>query len=218
MYCRWCGAQNPDDSSFCNKCGGALTREQYERTNPHVTTVYVGTTQTADARTQADNTIMPLTIFCILLCVVGVLSFFLTIAEARGYNSSTMQYYTIQYNGFWMLFDPDFESGGIYESLSIASRVCPLFITLIYMFLIYLFYTCFTRRPGVEFPVCLFIAFGMTFYLNFCINAVPIFENSYIRETLYSGIGVSVYAWVTLILLILGYVLSKKMEKAGFPK
>ena len=217
MYCRWCGAQNPDDASFCNKCGRYMAIEQQERSTVQPST---GNTyqsySTVSTQTQVDNTIQPLTIFCIILCLLGAATFFMTIAEAFGYNSSTMEYYTITYDGISMMFDRDLAPGGMYGSIFIAARVCPIFISLLYVFLAYLFYTCFNRRPGVEFPICLFIQFILVLILNASIVAVPTFQNSYLKETLYSGWGVTIAFWACIILMILGYILSKKMEKAGF--
>lgn len=126
MYCRWCGEENTDDSRFCSKCGKSLTLEQ---------------TTPAYQQKPVDNTIMPLNLFCIILCFIGAATFFLPIVEASGYNSSSMEYYTIGYNGFDMLIDSDFDYGGIYESFSSLARVAPLLISVLYIVAMYLFFT-----------------------------------------------------------------------------
>jgi hypothetical protein len=39
MYCTNCGAQNPDESSFCSKCGNRLTPQQSMTQQPQATAV-----------------------------------------------------------------------------------------------------------------------------------------------------------------------------------
>ena len=214
MFCRWCGEEIPDDSVFCSNCGKSQANTPSESPNQ---TVNGGQTAVQPIQGNVDNTIMPLTIFCIILCFVGAITFFLPIIEAHGYNSSLGEYYTITYSGLDMLLDYDFQAGGIYESFSATARVCPLFCSLLYVYLMYQFYTCFNQRPGKIIPVFLVVIFLLGLFISSSITSTPTFVNSYLRENLFSGIGLNILAWDTIAIIIMGYVLSKKMEQSGFP-
>ena len=224
MFCRWCGAENPDDSCYCCKCGRAIEpvhREPDTSDRPNTglsTEIPVSDSARQTQHVPVDSAIAPLTVVCILLCLVGVVSFFLPVVEATGYNSSTYLYYTITYDGFQMIVDEDFLPGGIYESFPFFARVCPMIIAGLYVFSMYLFYTCFKTRPGYEVPICLFIILALSLVISACAVATPIYEYYPIRETLYNGAGNLVFFWDSVVLLILGYILSEKMRKAGYPE
>ena len=215
MFCRWCGEEIPNDSVFCSYCSKSQANILSETPGP----AYVNNGQASVQPIQGndDNTVMPLTIFCIILCFVGAISFFLPIVEAHGYNSSSGEFYTITYNGLALLLDYDFQVGGMYESFSVAARVCPLFCSLLYVYLMYQFYTCFNQRPGKTIPVFLIVIFLLGLFISSSITSTPTFVNSYLRENLFSGIGLNILAWDTIAIIIMGYVLNMKMEQSGFP-
>lgn len=218
MYCRWCGAENLEESRFCSNCGKSLIPEQTSPVNQTTSENNYQNNSPAYQQKSVDNTIMPLNIFCIILCFIGAATFFLPIVEATGYNSSTMEYYTIGYSGFDLLLDYDFDQGGIYESFPSLARAAPLFISLLYIVAMYLFYTCFNRQPGKEIPIILFIILFLSFSISMAVSSTPVYENSYLREYLHNGIGETILAWDTIAVLIIGYILGKKLEKTDLPK
>ncbi len=218
MYCRWCGTEISEDSRFCGNCGKSLITEPIPPVNPTITVSHCQNPAPTGPQKQVDNTIMPLNIFCIIMCFIGLLTFFLPILEANGYDRSAMEYYTIGYSGSDLLISHDFSDGEIYGSFSLFARIAPLCASLLYVVAMYLFYTCFNYRPNKAIPTLLFVILFLGLSVSMSVNSTPAFDNSYVREKLSLGIGARILAWDTVGVLILGYVLSKKLAKTDLPQ
>ncbi len=171
-----------------------------------------------DPQPHSDDSISFLRIVCILLSFVGAVSIFLPVIEASGYNSSSLTYYTIPYNGFNMLLDPDFLAGGIYDTFPLFARLCPILISILYLCVTFRFYLCSKTRPGFEVPTCLILILIFSYLVSICALSTPYYEDSYLKESLYNGIGNMVFFWDSVALLILGFILKEKMKDAGIPE
>jgi uncharacterized membrane protein YvbJ len=72
MYCAKCGAQNPDDGKFCQKCGATLTQTMAPPSAPTATSA---TAQPAVTGTRTSG----LAVASLVLGIIGLLINFLAI-------------------------------------------------------------------------------------------------------------------------------------------
>ncbi|MDY6911522.1 MAG: zinc-ribbon domain-containing protein [Chloroflexota bacterium] len=86
MFCDKCGAENPDDGSFCQKCGSSLSAPAPVQKSSVSQTEPVGATMIKSPKAQGDGLNIPQMLFygAILALAVGVLAAILSAVGLRG--------------------------------------------------------------------------------------------------------------------------------------
>ena len=81
MFCDKCGAENPDDGSFCQKCGSSLSAPAPVQNTPVSQTEPVGATRIKSPKTQGDGFDIPKLLLygAMVALVFAVLTAILTI-------------------------------------------------------------------------------------------------------------------------------------------
>ncbi len=225
MYCRWCGGEVQEDALYCLHCGRALQdgREAVYREPSETSVQGTGSAEWQtycgpDDREVAPDRYVPLltSILC-LLCFAGISSFFFTHMRVETF-SDVYGWEYFYYDPIYMLTGADFASDGFYPDF--PAKFCPLLIAILFGIMMLFSLGCVEHRPSKAIPLI-----GAVIFVLGLFESMSIMDQSFTwtyygvtyTDYAYTDMGLHVAAWSCILVFIVGFILDRRMEAAGWP-